>query len=121
MEERKEDVMREIKFRAWFVSTKEMVYNYLALNADQNKFIPMQYIGKKDKNGKEIYEDDIIKCVVNGIVTNSVVKMKNGRWIGENKGKAQDDNIFMIKDIEVIGNKFENFELLQKIIGRNVI
>ncbi len=70
--------MREIKFRAWNKPTNEMNYyvehytyadgswgcsagtNNNPIGNSEN-FILMQYTGLKDKNGKEIYEGDIIR------------------------------------------------------------
>jgi uncharacterized phage protein (TIGR01671 family) len=67
--------MREIKFRAWDTKEKEWVdgahgmafvdpdYKTNAFWLDPTKeIILMQYTGLKDKNGKEIYEGDIVRC-----------------------------------------------------------
>ena len=58
--------MREIKFRAWDKNNKAM-FNEVAISkngkcaiSQEDIFELMQYTGLKDKNGKEIYEGDIV-------------------------------------------------------------
>ena len=72
--------MRELKFRAWYKSEKKMIYNIQNefeeriefgmdcfsdyLNNDD--FIVNQFTGRTDKEGKEIYEDDILLIIGQG-------------------------------------------------------
>jgi len=104
---------REIKFRVWdsvYLNWKNPEdYTYTELFLD-DKYIVQQYTGMVDKDGKEIYEGDIIKYPIPvGWSTNSLhrenyrvdeVKFVTGCFI-------PDIWRTVVDDCEVIGNVFE--------------
>jgi len=89
----------------------------VALLAPADKYVVQQFTNLFDKNGKEIYEGDILKCKGydgwfdrEGFYYNMEVKFSihpagDTQLAGFN---------YIPKDSEVIGNKFENGELLKK-------
>jgi uncharacterized phage protein (TIGR01671 family) len=115
--------MREVKFKAWDCKNNEWVYysagEHLPENCNDNSLINWQYTGLKDKNGKEIYEGDILIFSIHGL-GESLCKCLYDEGcfeldvIGQmtpfpmNNLKNRSD-IF----IEVIGNIYENPELLK--------
>ena len=69
----------------------------------------MQYTGLKDKNGKEIYEKDIVKY------ENMIGKIMffNGSFILSDFEETEEWELGIInEELEVIGNIYENSELL---------
>lgn len=72
--------MRELKFRVWYKPEKKMIYNIqnefeerIELGMDcfsdylkNDDFIVNQFTGRTDKEGKEIYEDDILLIIGQG-------------------------------------------------------
>ena len=129
--------MREIKFRGmdlqgrWFYglpchiqtdkhSAKEGWYisNSVGISTayDVRPETVTQYTGLLDKNGKEIYEGDIINGLdtdskFGGRYENMKVDFYNGEFgIGDNMGHL---GLKHLSDIEVIGNIYENPELLK--------
>ena len=141
--------MREILFRGKRVGSGEWVYGDLLTDGidyitairvhNENKFgwsavievIPEtigQYTGLTDKNGKKIFEGDILECkrIDDGITVRFLICI--GKYVDYN---SDDKNIGVyvllnegatigVNDIcehqdmfEVIGNKWHNHELLQ--------
>lgn len=125
--------MREIEFRAFDAARKEMlpsvdieelvtkgalVANYKSFVENIRPYI-MQYTGLLDKNGVKIFESDIVKiknCWTNGVDKTSDMIGVVVFFECEFQVKDECDNYLSIaryrEKNEVIGNKFENPELL---------
>ena len=117
--------MREIKFRAWDKKRKEMFYSDFQISADggihwwkpeegycwpRKDVELMQFTGLKDKNGKEIYEGDILKYYYPHAPENEKGRIKEIRWVGY----RYDITDRCSKNWKVIGNLWENPELLKE-------
>ena len=118
---------REIKFRAWDKCHNNMEYindlYWFEENGihdfNDNNYIFMQNTGLKDKNGKEIYDSDIVKVTWgSGKIVFYEVKYCESlgyHYLRDTKNK-EDDDIICIYDysqMDVIGNVFDNPELLK--------
>ena len=123
---------REIKFRIFnFVKNRMISWgkilnekphkrhyrNYLWLLVETNVWKVMQYTGLKDKNGKEIYERDILGYWGSAYSAYWVVLWdeKHGRWMfGKNNIGVFGFTKSSCKGKEIIGNIYENPELLKE-------
>ena len=86
----------------------------------------MQYTGMKDADGKEVYEGDIIKIISENVITGwddvgiIVYDEEYGSYCLEGFDGAYMDeywdvnNLVIKADMYVIGNKYENKEILKE-------
>lgn len=138
---------REFKFRAWDKEDNKMRYGiqeisgmnpianfasferilnvpmedeYMEIDGTR-RFEVMQYIGVPDKNGKEIYEGDIVRnflCIddhMDKLYEYGIVSYDDetlGFSVFDNENNKL--NIVHMGKIEVIGNVYENADLLKE-------
>lgn len=132
--------MKEIKFKAWDKDLKRWTNYSIAddlprfydkhtgcwkTDREGERFILCQYTGLKNFNGKEIYEGDIVKAI------------SFARWIGVVK-YSDENQAFIFNDLdkkyrgkstvfmnqfddgfEILGNIYENPELLKELTNDN--
>lgn len=139
---------REIKFRAWDVDNKKWIRSFrvyksgkglsiysdkdgstLGVNVDSSTYILIQFTGLLDKNGKEIYEGDIVNIRFRDNIVGKpkfswdkgVIKWNEKssafKWFSVEEDSSDENNYWLTHadsvGREVIGNVYKNPELLK--------
>lgn len=115
---------REIKFRSWDgvrmfhsfneydqqgeIHQLEQFFQQLQIGKDfkDKNYILMQFTGLTDKNGKEVFEDDIVKC--------SYFKMSVGENLGATEVDAELTGLITFNDLSlcvsnIVGKKWSHY------------
>lgn len=130
-----------LNFRAWdkrfsefvedfFVSedgkiykkTKDTGYGFAISRETSDKIILMQSTGLFDKNGKEIFEGDIVQfedCYIESdflYLNKGIVEWSQGRFTVTNRDSVEMEDLLDgdILDVTIIGNIYENKEFLEE-------
>lgn len=115
--------MREIKFRLYNKLNQKLydvdILEIPELLLNWSNIIFCQYTGLKDKNGIEVYEGDIIKweCIgrrkkQNGI--SKIIWQNAGFEIDGSDFGYEGEDLISWENLTVIGNIYENSELLKQ-------
>lgn len=128
--------MREIKFRAWdkeedrfwYFTLQEILERRMDYRGSFDEKILLgdkqQYTGLKDNNGKEIYEGDIVEAeyCIDGCLYYIEDEYGVIQWDDEKcgfnlifKDQLAPSPISYYVSFEVVGNIYENSDLLEKI------
>jgi len=118
-----------LKFRAWHPEEKKMWHDvgtdgegctildtrHMGLQPLKGESVLMQYTGLQDKNGKEIYEGDILS---RHFFLNWIVKWHDGGFAATNITGINESRHYPLTLAsawyrEVIGNIYENPELVE--------
>ena len=131
---------REIKFRVWDAHNGKMIdpdrwSNDLVMDMDGElkwykehgyqggmldisntaSLVLMQYTGLKDKNGREIYEGDVVRKMMDGepdrVFEQLVMKWESEQWTEEGFMTGFSQLWTSADQYEIIGNIYENPEL----------
>ena len=129
--------MREIKFRVWcefeidgkleksmessaswflLTQTGELWSHGLSesprpIGKEYKKAIPLFYTGLKDKNGKGVYEGDILQH--ESLTQKEVVEWKSNMWTEEGFMTGYGEWFGPADQYEIVGNIYENPELIK--------
>jgi uncharacterized phage protein (TIGR01671 family) len=128
--------MREIEFRAWDKEGKEMfrvvsiaflpngkrIYSGRGGSVGSDEAVLMQYTGLKDKNGKKIFEEDIVKIVTGGRRGEVFIvswHQRNNEFADFRLYSLLEKGVFPYgigagSFLKVIGNIYEHYEILEK-------
>nr|WP_255573531.1 YopX family protein [Cryobacterium sp. TMT1-21] len=134
-------VSRVIKFRVWDTKVNEWLFGTSGFSMDgeivlmgewsaaawraisegeADRYVLLQYTGLKDKNASEIYEGDILRYQWQSnwgdrerIDRRFSVVFENGQFLQLEQDEETPDHWYQWDSLEVIGNIYENPELLK--------
>jgi hypothetical protein len=106
--------MRTIKFRAWDKNREMMINQDLSsLYTNAENYTLLQFTGLIDKNGKDIYEGDILTHAFEKVI--EVIFWKGSFCSKRPTGVGLELSRFDYPEtFEVIGNIYEDPELINK-------